>query len=183
MMPMLDSSLKLFRYYKSLGEKAIDQLSEVQCFEKIYNDANSIGNIVKHLHGNMLSRWTDFLESDGEKSWRDRDGEFEDTINTKSELLEKWDAGWEVVLKTLSELGEQELDRKITIRGESHSIDDAILRQLAHYAYHVGQIVFIARNIIGDSWVSLSIPKGESKAYNQKNTGHIKDSGESIWEK
>jgi uncharacterized damage-inducible protein DinB len=180
---MLSSSLQLFRYYKSLGEKSMVQLSDDQLFQKVYNDANSIGNIVKHLWGNMLSRWTNFLSEDGEKSWRERDAEFEDTLTTRAQVMAKWEEGWGCLFDALEPLEESDKMRTVTIRGEAHSVEEAVMRQLAHYAYHVGQMVFIARNLKGDGWKSLSIPKGDSKSYNQKHTGKIKGSGESIWEK
>lgn len=180
---MLTSITKLFRYYRSLGEAAISQLSEEQCVVKMSTDGNSVANIVKHLHGNMLSRWTDFLSSDGEKAWRDRDGEFEDTIRSKAEMMTKWDEGWNLVQATLEDLSEDDMGREISIRGETHSVEDAVLRQFGHYASHVGQIIFIARNLSGDQWQSLSIPKGQSKTYNQKFIGRIKDEGKSIWER
>ena len=180
---MLTSITKLFRYYRSLGEGAMSQLNEEQCMVKMSDDGNSVANIVKHLHGNMLSRWTDFLSSDGEKAWRDRDGEFEDTIRSKEEMMIKWKEGWDLVLSTLDNLSEADLDLEITIRGESHSAEDAILRQFGHYASHVGQIIFIARNLTEDQWQTLSIPKGQSKTFNEKFAGRIKDQGKSIWER
>ncbi|MDX1685596.1 MAG: DUF1572 family protein [Saprospiraceae bacterium] len=180
---MLDSSLQLLKYYKSLGEKAIAQLDDRQLFEKVHDDANSIGNLVKHLWGNMLSRWTDFLTTDGEKPWRERDAEFEDTISDRKELLSKWEEGWQVVFDALSPLSTDDANRKVTIRGEEHTVEEAVLRQLAHYAYHIGQIVFIARNLKGENWESLSIPKGKSSSYNKAHAGKIRSSGESIWKK
>lgn len=180
---MVESSKKLFRYYKNLGDKAMLQLDDADLFKKVYDDANSIGIIVKHLWGNMLSRWTDFLVSDGEKSWRERDAEFEDTITTRDELKEKWEEGWSCLFSALESLGDSDGQREVTIRGEKHSVDEAILRQLGHYAYHVGQIVFIARNLKGIGWTSLSIPKGASQEYNASHTGRIKGSDQSIWEK
>lgn len=182
-MSSLSSSISLFRYYKDLGEKAMAQVTEEQLFSKASQDSNSIGNIVKHLWGNMLSRWTDFMSSDGEKTWRERDAEFEDTLNTREALQEKWEAGWQVLFDTLDTLNEADMDKTVTIRGERHTAEDAIMRQLAHYAYHVGQIVYIARNLKGQGWQSLSIPKGQSKAYNEHHSGRISSSGESIWEK
>ena len=177
----LTSSRKLFEYYKSLGEKAMAQIEPDQIHWQ-YNDAsNSIAIIVKHLHGNMLSRWTNFLTEDGEKPWRDREGEFEDTIQDKEDLLDKWEAGWKVLLDTLGSLQPQDVEHIIYIRNQGHTVGEAIQRQLAHYAYHVGQIVFVARMIKGDEWQSLSIPKGKSQAYNaekfekKKNREHFTD--------
>src|SRR5690606_34143011 len=125
----------------------------------------SIAVIVQHLHGNMLSRWTDFLDSDGEKPWRDRDGEFEPGDASRARVLELWNAGWDCTLRALDALGAEDLDRKVTIRGQELVALDAIHRQLSHYGYHVGQIVWIARARCGDAWQPLSIAKGASRAY------------------
>jgi hypothetical protein len=176
----LFSHIKLFKYYKTLGEKAIMQLSDEQLFLKDSLEKNSIGNLVKHLWGNMLSRWTDFLSSDGEKSWRERDAEFEDTITTRDELMEKWEEGWQVLFTTLGQLSVSDLSRTISIRGEVHKVEEAILRQTAHYAYHIGQIVYIAKEACGENWQTLSIARGQSQRYNQTHAGNIKESGESI---
>ena len=181
--PFIQSVSSLFKYYKILGERTFDQLEESQFFITICEEDNSIGNIVKHLHGNMLSRWTEFLTSDGEKEWRDRDGEFIDTISTKEELLCVWNEGWEVLFNALNEIEESDLDKEITIRGEKHAVTDAIMRQQMHYAYHVGQIVFVAKTVKGKDWVSLSIPKNESRKYNADYTGKVKENQESIWGK
>ena len=122
--------------------------------------------IVKHLNGNMVSRWTDFLTTDGEKEWRKRDEEFDNDIKTKTELLVKWNEGWQCVFDAINPLTEKDLERKIYIRNMGHSIAEAINRQLAHYPYHIGQIVFIGKIIQNEKWESLSIAKGKSKAYN-----------------
>ncbi len=164
----LDSSKVQFYRYKLIGEKAFNILSEDDLFWEYNEKSNSIAIIIKHLWGNMMSRWTDFLTTDGEKEWRKRDKEFESDINTKKELLEKWNQGWECLFTSLDSITEEDLDSKIIyIRNEEHSITDAINRQLAHYSYHIGQIVFIAKIVCPD-WKSLTIPKGESKEYNKK---------------
>ncbi|MEM6377261.1 MAG: DUF1572 family protein, partial [Bacteroidota bacterium] len=153
---------------KLLGEKTFAQLSDEDLFWQ-YNDAsNSIAVIVNHLSGNMKSRWTNFLTSDGEKTWRNRDAEFEDLIKTRGQLQKKWDAGWDCVFTALDSINPENIETIVYIRNQGHSIVEAINRQLAHYAYHIGQIVYLGRMIKGDHWESLSIPKGGSKAYNEK---------------
>ena len=164
----LDSIHKQFTYYKMLGDKTFDQLSEQDLFWQQNPESNSIAIIVKHLWGNMRSRWTDFLTTDGEKEWRQRDAEFEADIRSKEELLEKWEEGWNCLFTALASVNEDNFDTVIYIRNMGHTITEAINRQLAHYAYHIGQIVFIGRMIKGDAWKSLSIPKGKSKAYNAR---------------
>ena len=146
-------------FYKSLGEKAIAQIEDEKLFWQYNNDSNSIANIVKHLSGNMISRWTDFLTTDGEKEWRNRDGEFENDIKTRAEVIAIWDKGWDRLFKTLSELNPEDLEKIIYIRNEAHTVMEAINRQLAHYPYHVGQIVYIAKMAKNSDWESLSIPK------------------------
>lgn len=164
----LESVKKQFAYYKQLGDKTFAQVSEEALFWQYNPESNSIAIIVKHLWGNMLSRWTDFLKTDGEKKFRDRDGEFEATIKTKAELLEKWEEGWQCLFDNINPLAVEQMADTIYIRNMGHTVTEAINRQLAHYAYHVGQIVFIGRMVAGENWTSLSIPKGESKTYNQK---------------
>ena len=166
----LRSANRQFLYYKTLGEKAIQQLEPEQLFVSVNDDTNSIATIVKHLHGNMLSRWTDFLTTDGEKEWRNRDGEFDESIDkeqlTKESLLKLWNEGWNRLFKTLNELKPEQLSDIIYIRNEGHTALEAINRQLAHYPYHVGQIVFYAKMLKKTDWDSLSIPKNKSKDYN-----------------
>lgn len=170
----LSSAGKQFLYYKSLGDKAMDQLEPGQLFYSANEDTNSIAVIVKHLHGNMLSRWTDFLTSDGEKDWRNRDAEFEDNLTTlsveerKAELLKKWNEGWDCLFKALNALKPEQLAQIVYIRNEGHTVMEAINRQLAHYPYHVGQIVFYAKMLKKGEWTSLSIPKNKSKDYNSE---------------
>lgn len=162
----LESVKKQFLYYKVVGEKALDQLKPEQLFVSINKDTNSIATIVKHLSGNMLSRWTDFLASDGEKEWRNRDSEFEETIITKEELLASWNKGWDCFFETLNSLQAEQLSKIIYIRNEGHTVIEAINRQLAHYPYHIGQIIFYAKILKESEWTSLSIPKNNSKNYN-----------------
>ncbi|MDJ1483223.1 DUF1572 family protein [Cytophagaceae bacterium YF14B1] len=162
----LESIKKQFRYYKDLGDKAMSQVTEQNLFEQINPTSNSIAIIVNHLWGNMLSRWTDFLTTDGEKEWRNRDAEFENHIQNTDDLLQKWNEGWECLFNALTQLQEADLTRIIYIRNEGHTVQEAINRQLAHYPYHVGQIVYLAKLFSGDHWQSLSIPKGQSQTYN-----------------
>lgn len=164
----LESIKKQFSYYKSLGDKTFAQLSEEDLFQQHNEESNSIAIIVNHLWGNMMSRWTDFLTTDGEKEWRKRDEEFEDIIKSKSALLGKWNDGWDCLFKALNSVNEDDFENTVYIRNMGHSIVEAINRQAMHYAYHVGQIVYIGRMIKGNDWQSLSIPKGESKAYNKE---------------
>lgn len=162
----LDSAIKQFQYYRMLGERAMTQIPDEKLFWQFNHDSNSIAIIVKHLAGNILSRWTDFLIKDGEKEWRNRDDEFESTIQSKEDLNKLWSSGWEVCLQTLLSLNENDLEKTIYIRNQGHTVMEAINRQLAHYPYHVGQIVFVAK-MFAPHWESLSIPKGNSKSYNE----------------
>jgi len=164
----LTSVKKQFSQYKLMGEKTIDQLSEENLFWQYNDQSNSIAVIVQHLWGNMLSRWTNFLTEDGEKPWRERDAEFEKVIKTKEELVAKWHAGWECLLTTLDTLTDEDLGKTIYIRTEPLMVIDAINRQLAHYCSHVGQIVYLGKMLAGDQWKTLSIAKGNSKAFNDK---------------
>lgn len=176
----LESVIKQFEYYKMLGDKTFAQIPDDKVFWQYNEDSNSIATIVKHLWGNMLSRWTDFLTTDGEKEWRNRDAEFENDIATKQEMIDKWNEGWKVFLDTLKSLKEEDLERIIYIRNQGHTVLEAINRQLAHYPYHIGQIVFIGKMCAG-GWASLSIPKGNSQQYNAdkfskpKEKGHFTD--------
>ncbi|ESU18552.1 hypothetical protein FCR2A7T_28460 [Flavobacterium cauense R2A-7] len=177
----LESVKKQFLYYKTIGEKAMHQLEPEQLFVSINEDTNSISVIVKHLSGNMLSRWTDFLTSDGEKEWRNRDDEFEQTLKTKEELMTLWDKGWNCFFEAINALTPEQLSQIIYIRNEGHTVMEAINRQLAHYPYHVGQIVFYAKMLKKSDWTSLSIPKNKSNDYNaekfskEKSTKHFTD--------
>ncbi len=177
----LESSIKQFQYYKMLGDKTFAQLSEEQLLVQHSELENSVAVIVNHLWGNMLSRWTNFRTTDGEKEFRNRDQEFETMITSKEELLKKWEEGWNCLFNTLDELKANEMEEIIYIRNQGHTITEAINRQLCHYAYHVGQIVLLGKIQLKDNWKSLSIPKGESKTYNkekfaqEKKRGHFSD--------
>lgn len=162
----LSSVKKQFLYYKTLGEKAMAQLEPEQLFISVNEDTNSIAVIVQHLSGNMLSRWTDFLTTDGEKEWRNRDGEFEGTLTDKDALLALWNKGWDCFFDAINPLTTSDLDTIIYIRNEGHTVQEAINRQLAHYPYHVGQIVFYAKMLKQGEWDSLSIPRNTSNSYN-----------------
>lgn len=162
----LESARQQFEYYKMLGEKTFGQLPDEALFWQPGPTDNSIAVIVKHLWGNMLSRWTDFLTADGEKPWRERDAEFEADISTRQELLEKWEAGWACLFGALGSLNEENFGTTVYIRNMGHTVAEAINRQLAHYAYHVGQIVFIGKMVAGEQWESLSIPRHKSAEYN-----------------
>lgn len=169
-MPALDflpSAMKEFTYYRGLGERAMAQLAEADLFREPSPGNNSIAIIVKHLHGNMLSRWTDFLTTDGEKDWRDRDGEFENDMTDRVWLMRRWDEGWDRLLGAIAPLSPEDLERIVHIRTEPHTVAQAIVRQLAHVPYHIGQIVLLAKLFKGEGFTSLSIPKGGSKAFNQ----------------
>ena len=157
-----------FESVKNLGDKTISQLSEEDIHWKLNDASNSIAIIAKHLSGNMISRWSDFLTSDGDKPSRNRDHEFEDDISSKQEMITIWDEGWNTLLGTLNGLENQDLLKHITIRGEKHTVLEAIERQMAHYAYHVGQIVYIGKQLKDENWETLSIPKGKSEEYLQQ---------------
>jgi hypothetical protein len=161
-------SLSIFRYYKKLAERAIEQVSDDQLFDVLDKEMNSIAVIVKHMAGNMQSRWTDFLTSDGEKPGRDRDAEFSDPPATREALLVLWEDGWQRLLGTMESLSDSDLGRTITIRGEAHSVMQAINRQVAHYSYHCGQIVFFAKHLCRDRWQTLSVPRGASTEFNRR---------------
>ncbi|HLK96124.1 MAG TPA: DUF1572 domain-containing protein, partial [Hymenobacter sp.] len=162
----ISSARKQFEYYKMLGDKTFAQLPEEALFWQYNPESNSIAIIVKHLWGNMLSRWTDFLTSDGEKEWRHREAEFDASIQSKAELLDKWEAGWECLFNALDSLNEDTWNTTVYIRNQGHSVTEAINRQLAHYPYHIGQIVFIGKMVRDSEWASLSISRGASKEYN-----------------
>ena len=177
----LDSITKQFQYYKHLGDKTFVQLEEQELFWQYNEDSNSIAIIVNHLWGNMRSRWTDFLTSDGEKEWRKRDEEFEDIIQSREDCIKKWEAGWSCLFEALATINEDNFNSLVYIRNQGHTLTEAIHRQLAHYAYRVGQMVYIGKMIQGENWESLSIPKGASKKYNtekfsqKKSKQHVTD--------
>ncbi len=164
----LESSKKLFRYYKSLAEKAIDQLDDNQVLKKPNEASNSIALIIHHISGNMLSRFTDFLTTDGEKPWRNREAEFDEAYPNKKAMLEAWEKGWTVLFSVLDGLKPADLSRIIYIRNEGQTVLEALQRQLAHYSSHIGQILYQAKILKGDDFESLSIPKGGSADFNKE---------------
>ncbi|HSU29237.1 MAG TPA: DUF1572 family protein [Chitinophagaceae bacterium] len=163
----LETVIRRLTYYKDLGDKTFVQLEDRDFHFRPNEESNSIAIIIQHLYGNMLSRWTNFLAEDGEKEWRQRDDEFNIHAYSKADLLERWEKGWTCFLDALAPLQEDDLLRTIYIRKEALSVIDAINRQLAHYPYHIGQILYIAKIIKDKEWKSLSIPRGESNVYNQ----------------
>ncbi|MGO9259327.1 MAG: DUF1572 domain-containing protein [Bryobacteraceae bacterium] len=164
----LADSLSLFRSFKKLAERAIEQVPDEQLFTTLDAESNSIALIVKHIAGNMRSRWTDFLTTDGEKPDRNRDTEFEDPPATRAALLEMWEEGWARVFQALEPLSDADLGRTVYIRGEAHSVMQAINRQLAHYAMHVGQVVLLAKHFAHQDWRPLTIPRRKSAEFNQR---------------
>jgi hypothetical protein len=164
----LEDSLALFRHYKKLAEGAMAQVSDDQLYTAFDGEMNSMAVIVKHMAGNMRSRWRDFLTSDGEKPDRNRDSEFVEPPASRAALMEMWEAGWNFLFTALEPLVEADLAGTVTIRGEAHSVMQAINRQVAHYSYHCGQIVFLAKQMRADQWRSLSVPRGGSGSFNEK---------------
>lgn len=164
----LEDALEVFRYYKKLADRAMAQVSDEQLFTTLGEDENSIAIVVKHMVGNMRSRWTDFLTTDGEKPSRNRDSEFVDPSQTREALLREWENGWRCLFSALEPLTDADLTRSITIRGEAHSVMQAVNRQLAHYPHHVGQIVLLAKHYAGERWTSLSVPRNQSAEFNRK---------------
>ena len=173
MSEFLTTAIKRLRYYKDLADKTFAQLTIEQLHYQPNAESNSIAVIVQHMSGNMLSRWTNFLTEDGEKEWRQRDDEFEIHNYSKEQVLDIWEKGWDCFLSTLSSLTENDLLKTVTIRQEPLTVTDAILRQLAHYPYHIGQVVYIGKMIKDKEWTSLSIPKGHSDQYNKSDA--VKD--------
>lgn len=174
---MEDLFIKRFEYYKSLGDDTLQQLSEEQVFWQYNEESNSIAVIINHIAGNMLSRWTNFLTEDGEKAWRNRDEEFVNTMNTKQEVLDFWEKGWKCFFDALAQITQENLYSTIYIRGEAHSVADAVFRQLAHYPYHIGQIVYLAKMMKNEDWKTLSIARNKSQEFNieMKNKVEEKD--------
>lgn len=172
---------KQFEYYKALGDKAMDQIPFEALFKRPDVLSNSIAIIVHHLSGNMKSRWTDFLTSDGEKPWRNRDEEFEEVIETKDEMLNHWDTGWRCLFTAIDSITNTTIHTPVYIRNVAHTIPEALNRQLAHYAYHIGQIVYLSKLCKGNAWTPLSIPKNASVTYNKvkfskpRHKGHYTD--------
>lgn len=164
----VEDSRAVFRYYQTLAERAMAQVSDEQLFEQIDEESNSIAIVAKHMAGNMRSRWTDFLTTDGEKPDRNRDTEFEEPPRSRVELMEMWNRGWACVYGALEPLTDADLTRTVTIRGEAHSVLQAINRQVAHYSYHAGQIVFLAKHLKASEWRSLSVPRRGSAEFNRR---------------
>ena len=162
---ILSGIIKQFEYYKMLGDKTFSQLPDEALFRQYNNESNSIAVIVKHLWGNMLSRWTDFLTTDGEKPWRMRDEEFENDIADRQEMISKWNEGWNCLFNAIRALTPDDMDKIIYIRNQGHTVTGALYRQLAHYSYHIGQIVYIGK-LNAAEWSSLSIPRGKSSSFN-----------------
>jgi hypothetical protein len=164
----LESAMAKYRAQKDFAERAIVQLSDEQLHQPLDENTNSVAVIMKHLAGNMRSRWTDFLTTDGEKEWRDRDSEFVDDFPLRDDLMAFWQRGWDCLFATLSALKEDDLTKIVTIRGEPHNVIEAIHRGLDHCGYHLGQIVLIARVLAKDNWTTLTIPRGGSQEYNRR---------------
>jgi hypothetical protein len=167
----LSSVIKRFKEYKTLGEKTFAQLNDQDMHFSPNPESNSIAIIIQHMHGNMLSRWTNFLTEDGEKEWRNRDEEFHVHQLTKQQLIEKWEQGWKVVLETLESLTGADLSKTITIRSQPLNVVDAINRQMNHYSYHVGQVVYLGKWMKQSQWTSLTVPKDKSAEFNQQMFG------------
>ncbi|WP_299388243.1 DUF1572 family protein [uncultured Lacinutrix sp.] len=171
----LTSTIKQFEYYKSLGDKTFKQLTFDELQWQSHEDANSISIIVKHIVGNMLSRWTNFLTEDGEKEWRHRDEEFNATFTTYKDLITAWETGWKCLFDAITPLTEDDSEHIIYIRNQGHTVTEAINRQLAHYCFHIGQIVFLGKLLKASDWESLSIPKGGSITYNEDKFSKAKE--------
>lgn len=161
--------------YKALGEKAMAQLEDAQLFWQPNEESNSIITIVKHLRGNMLSRWTDFMTTDGEKPWRQREEEFTNRDMSREELMQQWEEGWQCLFNALDSITNDDLEKIVYIRNEGHTVLEAINRQIAHYCYHVGQITYVAKMLKNDAWQSLSIPRNKSAEYNAEKFSHEKE--------
>lgn len=164
----VEDALEVFRYYKRLAERAMNQVTDKQLFETLDHETNSIAITVKHIAGNMRSRWTDFLTTDGEKNNRNRDGEFVDPPTTRTALLADWESGWSCLFNAIEPLTDADLGRTVTIRSQAHSVMQAINRQLAHYPHHIGQIVLLAKHFACEQWQSLSVPRNKSAEFNRK---------------
>jgi hypothetical protein len=164
----IEDSIGVFRYYKKLAERAMEQVSDEQLFTALDQEANSMAIIVKHMVGNMRSRWIDFLIADGEKPTRNRDSEFVEPPATRAVLMQEWESGWKCLFAAIEPLTDADLGRTVTIRGEAHSVMQAINRQLAHYPHHVGQIVLLAKHFACDRWQTLSVPRNKSAEFNRR---------------
>jgi hypothetical protein len=167
----LKDSISLFKSYKKVTERALAQASDAALTATLDPESNSIAQIVKHISGNMRSRWTDFLKTDGEKPDRDRDGEFEKPPQTRAEIMAMWEAGWKILFDALESLTDADETRKVLIRNEPHSVMQAVNRQMGHYSYHLGQIIYLAKHFAGKDWQAVTVPKGKSREY----TAHVAD--------
>jgi hypothetical protein len=167
---MISDIANEFRRYRMVADKAVSQVPDDELNRVVAPDGNSVAMLIRHLSGNLVSRFTDFLETDGEKPWRDRDSEFEERPYTRAEVEERWETGWRVLDAQLAALTESDISRTVRIRGQALTVQEALLRSMAHVAYHVGQIVLIARMLSQDRWRWITIPKGESTAYNSNPT-------------
>jgi uncharacterized damage-inducible protein DinB len=178
---MIDSALSAFKSHRVWADKAVAQLADEKLHVALDPNTNSIAVIMKHVAGNLISRWTDVLTTDGEKPWRNRDDEFVDSFQNREELLAYWESGWQRLYDTLKSLTPADLEKTVTVRGEPHSVPLAMSRSLAHTAYHLGQIVLIARILAGDHWETITIPRGGSAAFNEKHwaQGQYRQAGES----
>ncbi|MBU8882589.1 DUF1572 domain-containing protein [Kaistella sp. DKR-2] len=165
---MKELLIKRFQYYKELGDKTFGQLSDEQVLWQYNSESNSIATIVKQISGNMLSRWTNFLTEDGEKEWRNRDSEFENDLISKAQMIEIWEKGWTTLFEALNQISEENIHQIIYIRGEKHTVLDAVLRQLAHYPYHIGQIIYVAKMLKNEDWQTLSIARNKSADFNRE---------------
>lgn len=163
----LESVKRQFNYYKGLGDKTFDQVDDSKIHWQFNDESNSISILVKHIVGNMLSRWTNFMTEDGEKKWRNRDDEFVDSYNSKNEMLQDWSNGWQCLFNAINDLKENDLTKIIHIRNEGHTVTEAINRQLCHYSYHIGQLVYLGKMIKNEDWQTLSIARNKSSDYNK----------------
>ncbi|MFT4576493.1 MAG: hypothetical protein ACI9SI_001420 [Polaribacter sp.] len=171
----IPSVIKQFEYNKSLGDKTFNQLTKEQLFWQFNDESNSVATLVKHISGNMLSRWTNFLTEDGEKPWRKRDEEFINSYTTKEEMINEWEKGWKCLFENLHEITPENSDKIVYIRNEGHTITEAINRQLCHYSYHIGQIVMLGKMTKNTDWQTVSIAKNASKSYNEEKFSQNKE--------
>ena len=170
----LKSVIIQFEYNKHLGDKTFSQLTEQELFWQYNEESNSIATLVKHIAGNMLSRWTNFLTEDGEKPWRNRDDEFINTFKNKKEIIDLWEKGWQCLFDGLNSINDKNQDTIVYVRNHGHTIPEAINRQLCHYSYHIGQLVLIGKMVKNENWQSLSVPRGASKEYNEQKFSKVK---------
>ncbi len=168
---LIDSWIKVFESQRTLAERAIEQLTDEQLFQRALGDSNSVGVIMRHMAGNMNSRWTDFLETDGEKPNRNRESEFDAAPEPRETLMKKWEKGWSRVFDAINALSSADLERTVMIRNEPHTVPDAVNRQISHYGYHFGQIMLIAKFVVGEDWKWLTIAPGQSGAFNKQKMG------------